>query len=71
MHFGFKLFNNKYLEVELNWEKEYWSYYEFIFSWTRKQDHAGIKFIAGVYKLHFNFDIYDRRHWNYGTNKWE
>lgn len=41
------------------------------FSYTIKQDHAGLDITVGIfgYNLHFNF--YDNRHWDKDENNWE
>lgn len=46
-----------------------------IFSWdfeiTRYRDHAGMKLSFNILFLHFDFSIYDCRHWDYENNCWE
>lgn len=36
-----------------------------------REDHAGFDFTLGLFGYGVNFRIYDTRHWNYETNKWE
>lgn len=38
---------------------------------THRQDHAGLKLEFGILTFSFVFQIYDTRHWNYATKKWE
>jgi hypothetical protein len=61
-------FTNKFIELEVTRESVLVS---FSFSWTVRQDHAGLDFEAGLfgYCVHFNF--YDNRHWNYEKKAWE
>jgi len=40
-------------------------------SWTHHRDHAGINIAIGLLGYGVHFSIYDTRHWNYTTNKWE
>jgi hypothetical protein len=39
--------------------------------WSHKTDHAGIEITLGLLGYGIHFRIYDTRHWNYETNKWE
>ena len=61
-------FTNKFIELEVTRESVLVS---FSFSWTVRQDHAGLDFEAGLfgYCVHFNF--YDSRHWDYEKKVWE
>jgi len=38
---------------------------------TRARDHAGINFELGLFSFNFYCKLYDSRHWNYLTNRWE
>jgi len=40
-------------------------------SLSTREDHAGFDFTLGLFGYGVNFRIYDTRHWNYETNKWE
>jgi hypothetical protein len=33
-------------------------------------DHAGLKFFVQFWRLFFEFNVYDVRHWNYELSKW-
>ena len=33
-------------------------------------DHAGLKFFVQFWRLFFEFNLTDSRHWNYALNKW-
>jgi len=41
------------------------------FRWTVQIDHAGPSISVGLLGYEVSFQIYDTRHWNYGTNAWE
>lgn len=38
---------------------------------STKEDHAGVSLDIGLLGYGIHFQIYDSRHWNYETNKWE
>lgn len=67
-----KLTKNKCLEIVLKKEKEadciFFNLTELSF---RKKDHAGFHWFLIIWPLHFEFNIYDSRHWDYDNNKWE
>jgi hypothetical protein len=44
----------------------------FDFSWrfNTRGDHAGLKFSFEMFGLLFEFNIYDRRHWDWDTDTW-
>jgi hypothetical protein len=45
--------------------------FEFLIKWTTKQDHAGFRFVFGIYRLFWiSIEIYDHRHWNYEKDRW-
>jgi hypothetical protein len=45
--------------------------FEFLVKWTTKQDHAGFRFVFGIYGLFWiSIEIYDHRHWNYEKDRW-
>lgn len=43
----------------------------FSFIITTKQDHSGFYIAFGLLSWNISFAIYDIRHWDYKTNKWE
>jgi hypothetical protein len=61
-------FEHKFIELEVCKDSNIVS---FRFSWTIRQDHAGIDLETGLlgYCLHFKF--YDSRHWNYKENHYD
>ena len=70
-NFGYirkKISKNKFLELQLIFEKNFRTGIDFLKSYHR--DHAGIEF--NLYVLGFNliFRIYDWRHWDHENNKW-
>jgi len=38
---------------------------------TTKQDHAGVSLVIGLFGYGIHFRMYDTRHWNYETRRWE
>lgn len=44
---------------------------DFCWRFTTRGDHAGLKFNFELFGLLFEFNVYDHRHWNWGTNAWE
>lgn len=38
---------------------------------THRQDHAGVRLEFGILSYSVTFQIYDTRHWNYATQRWE
>jgi hypothetical protein len=43
----------------------------FELSYTRRQDHAGLRVELALFGYSMSFMIYDNRHWNGNTNDWE
>jgi hypothetical protein len=41
------------------------------FSYTIRQDHAGLRLELGLFGYSIDFNIYDNRHWDYIGEKWE
>ena len=62
---------NKYFELQLEFEKEFYSWFYFNIAWTRKVDHAGFMMVIEFLHLNFNFEIYDSRHWDDDNDCWE
>lgn len=42
----------------------------FTFSWTIREDHAGISFDISLFGWNLDFHFYDQRHWNHESNWW-
>jgi len=38
--------------------------------WDFKTDHAGLQIMIGIFGRDFEFNLYDRRHWDSETNTW-
>ena len=36
----------------------------------RGHDHAGLKFFIQFWRVFFEFNVYDNRHWNYLADRW-
>jgi hypothetical protein len=57
------------------WELEHTYYSGILFdidiNWSIREDHAGFEFVLGLFGYGVHFHIYDTRHWNCETNKWE
>lgn len=41
------------------------------FSYTIRQDHAGLRLELGLFGYSIDFNLYDNRHWDYIGKKWE
>lgn len=58
-----------------HWELEHTFYGNSLldceFTVSTKEDHAGLNIVFGLLGYGVHFQIYDSRHWNYETNKWE
>lgn len=57
------------------WELEHTYYSPMLLDvdvlWNTATDHAGLAITFGLLGYGISFRIYDTRHWNYETNKWE
>ncbi len=60
-------FKNKYWEVQLMKDCELFC---IEFSWTTKQDHAGLRIDFGLIGYKVTFTVYDNRHWDYEKEDW-
>jgi hypothetical protein len=63
------------LSSHLAWELEH-SYYspllvDFELRWSTRTDHAGFELGIGVVGYGIHFRVYDIRHWNTETSRWE
>ena len=71
MNTHLSLSKNKTLEVQISrWEEEDSPWFDFHFSLTRKQDHAGFNLSITIYRFAFYFFICDNRHWDIDDNEW-
>jgi hypothetical protein len=69
--FCIKLLQNKYLEIEWDFDKNWREYFNVWANWTRKQDHAGASIGLDLIGFHVSIKIYDSRHWDYKLETWE
>jgi hypothetical protein len=58
---------NKFVELELYKDTNILS---FRFTWTIRQDHAGLNLEVGLLGYCFHASLYDARHWDYEKGKW-
>jgi len=65
-----RLSEYKFLELEIFWDDD-WTWFSVYTKLDRKCDHQGFKFNFQVYKLDFNFQIYDSRHWDYDNDEYQ
>lgn len=72
MNTDIQLSQNKSFEFQIEFGKNSnFCPFEFSIKWTTKQDHAGFRFIFGIYGLFWIcMNIYDHRHWNYEKDRW-
>ncbi len=62
------------LTKNLAWESQLYRsnvILEWVFEFTHRQDHAGLRLEFGLFTWCWTFIVYDTRHWNYSTNRWE
>ena len=56
------------------WELEHTQYggslFDIEFSWSIREDHAGLEMGLGLFGYGISFRIYDTRHWDNETNSW-
>jgi len=45
--------------------------FNFYWRFNTRGDHAGLKFNIELFGLLFEFNIYDRRHWDYVKDTWQ
>ena len=60
---------NKAWELEHNYYSG--SLFDIDVSFSIREDHAGFEFTLGLFGYGVHFSLYDTRHWNYNTNRWE
>jgi len=57
------------------WELEHTQYsgslFDIDFSWSIREDHAGLEIGIGLFGYGVGFRIYDTRHWDNETNSWK
>jgi hypothetical protein len=64
----FTISENKTFESELIYSDTSW--FKFQFSWSRKQDHAGLSLTMGLFGYAFCVKMHDNRHWDHEKNCW-
>jgi len=62
---------NKRIELSFIYTKKEWSWFEFLISWTRNKDNAGLDIYLEILMLAFRFAIRDKRFWDYHKDDWE
>ncbi len=65
--FGHTPWKNKYWEIQLMKDCEL---FRIEFSWTIREDHAGVRLELGFAGYKVSFTFYDNRHWDYDTDAW-
>lgn len=60
--------SHKYWEVQII---KHDNLLRFELGWTMRQDHAGANLELGLLGWEIHFNLYDNRHWNHESNKWE
>jgi hypothetical protein len=71
MNYAKQLSKNKALEIEAIKLKNCYQLFDFSISHSYAGDHAGFRLTIQIYKLFFEFSIYDCRHWDYDKAEWE
>ncbi len=67
-HYARRLTTNKTLEVEF--QDNPWSWFNFNISLSTEVDHAGFKIVITILKKEFYLNIHDNRHWNYDKDRY-
>ena len=70
MNKHFFIGKHKCVEFELGICSKLHSFFDINISLSRKQDHAGFYCYLSLFKLKFEFNICDHRHWDRTLNKW-
>jgi hypothetical protein len=65
-----KLSQNKGLEIEGGYNKNFCNWFNFSICSDRKMDHAGFHFDIELLGLWGDISIYDNRHWDTDNNCW-
>ena len=67
----FKLFGNKYFELQAESGALASEWFTILIATKTKQDHGGVQFELQLLKLIFiSIMVYDNRHWNYDKNRY-
>ena len=70
MIIDFKISKHKFFEFQIDWDKEWWDYFLFLFKINRKTDHAGLSFHLSVCWFGVYLTVYDHRHWDDDNDCW-
>ena len=69
---SFQLFKHKWFEFQMGkFGKECSTVLDLSLKATTKQSHAGVELTFLILRFHIELRIYDIRHWDYLTGKWE
>jgi hypothetical protein len=62
---------NKQIELSFIYTKKEWSWFEFLISWTRRKDNAGLDIYLEILMCAFRIAVTDKRFWDYENDCWE
>lgn len=66
-----KLSENKGIELDIRWMNWTYSWFALMIELSPNgRDHAGFEFLLQIWRLKFELNILDRRHWNYKQDSW-
>lgn len=62
---------HKAVAIELTYDRDDPDLFNLVVRLSHKRDHAGFEFCLDVLGVEFTFSIYDIRHWDYDTGRWQ
>lgn len=65
-----KITKNKFIEIELLYDKQFTNYFLLSLIFSKRIDHPGLYFKFEIGPIIFNLCIIDNRHWNYETDNY-
>ena len=73
IEFVLRFIISKYKRVYFSYvfTKEDWSWFEFLISWTRRIDNAGLDIYLEILWFSFRFSLQDARLWDHDNKCWE
>jgi hypothetical protein len=67
--FCLRFTENKALEIELAFQKDFWDWFRFCTQLNKKGSHAGFCMSIDLLWVNFTFQMYDKRQWDHKNNR--
>ena len=67
--FCLRFTENKALEIELTFQKDFWDWFRLCTQLNKKGSHAGYCLSTDILWINFTLQVYDKREWDHKNNR--